>query len=419
MRMKKPKKFKIRSLGKRREEKDLPVEPEKFVEQTAAKLESESQREPEPEPEPEPELKIEPEREDVEDTISELTLADQSFFCNDFEKAIMLYATALEVCIVKLGDTGLVVGDIHVKIATIHQEKRRPEKAVEHLTQAKDVYLNNITPCEGGGEDTKIVSKENNLELKLVEIITNIANIYVDLSQMEKAHDTYVEALEISREYLPKKDSHISVALNNYANFLSICRGDHEKALETFKETLKLQHENSVGKIDLQTAGTLSSMGKVYMRKSKMSNGVEGRSDAKRAEACFLRVLQLYRLSMIRSGNEKVAEALFNLSEAREWQNQRKGILRNVQFDAPSVMPAETNCDDEYSQYTLETMDDDLEKYSKNASCLFNGPGEDTNESFFSGCFNMNNTFESEYSSDGSSILIDEKDMSERARTRL
>jgi len=185
-------------------------------------------------------------------------------------------------------------------------------------------------------------------------------------------------------------------------------------------QTLKVQHDNSVGKIDLQTAGTLSNMGKVYMRKSKMSNGPEGRSDAKRAEACFLRALQLYRLSMIRSGNEKVAETLYNLSEAREWQNERKGILRNVQFDAPAATTVNGNQsynDDDSTQYTEGTMytevtlDDDLEKYSRDASCLFNGPG-DNEESFFAGCFNLGN--DSSYgsdSSDQSSILIDTKEM--------
>lgn len=114
-----------------------------------------------------------------------------SFFRNDFEQAIELYATSLAICIDKLGDKASVVGDVHVKIATIHQEKGRLEKALEHLTQAKEVYCNNVTLCGGSGEDMKI-SRNDSSELKWIEIVTNIANIYIDLCQADKAHDTYV-----------------------------------------------------------------------------------------------------------------------------------------------------------------------------------------------------------------------------------
>mmetsp|Transcript_6535 Transcript_6535/g.7590 ORF Transcript_6535/g.7590 Transcript_6535/m.7590 type:complete len:279 (+) Transcript_6535:101-937(+) len=231
MRTKKPNKFKMRFLGKRRSAEkgstgeSTAEETKDYEEDNTARLEPEPEREPEPEPEPE----------DVKDTIPELELADQSFFRNDFEQAIELYATSLALCIDKLGDMASVVGDIHVKIATIHQEKGRLEKALDHLTQAKEVYCNNVTLCGGSGEDSKI-SRNDSSELKWIEIITNIANIYIDLCQADKAHDTYVEALEISRKYLPKDDPRIGISMSNYANFLSICRGDHDKALETFKE---------------------------------------------------------------------------------------------------------------------------------------------------------------------------------------
>jgi len=330
-----------------------------------------------------------------------------SFHTSNFIEAVAQYTAALVRCKEKLGDMDILIGDIHVKIANIHQGDDRLEEAMEHLIRAKEVYYHNLTQCERAGEDTMAI-RDDSLEQKWIEIVTNIANIYVDLRQTERAHDTYKEALEISRGYLPKNDPQIAATLNNYGQFLSMCRGDHDKSLVIFKEALKVQYENSLGKIDLRTASTLSNMGKVYMRKSKMSNGPDGRSDAKRAEACFVRALQLYRLSLVRSGNEKVTETLYNLSEAREWQKERKGILRNVQFDSPVLPPVRSNssCDEtEYSQHTHETLEDDLEKYSKDASCLFNGPGGGKNETFLGNCFNLlgNNTFESDYTNDSSS----------------
>ena len=73
-------------------------------------------------------------------------------------------------------------------------------------------------------------------------------------------------------------------------------------------------------------------MGLVYLRLSKASNGSEGQKDAKRAEACFMKSLQLYRKSIETNSYEKVTEVSFNLAQARFWQQERKGILRNVRF---------------------------------------------------------------------------------------
>lgn len=69
------------------------------------------------------------------------------------------------------------------------------------------------------------------------------------------------------------------------------------------------------------------------MRRSRASNSKEATKDAERAEACFLRALQLFRLSMVRNSNEKVIDTLYNLNEARERQTKKGGILRSVRFE--------------------------------------------------------------------------------------
>ena len=76
-------------------------------------------------------------------------------------------------------------------------------------------------------------------------------------------------------------------------------------------------------------------MGKVFLRRSRDSPQEEAIKDAKRAEACFLRALKLFRLAMISNGNEKVVDTLCNLSESRERQGNRKkkSSTRKVRFE--------------------------------------------------------------------------------------
>lgn len=74
------------------------------------------------------------------------------------------------------------------------------------------------------------------------------------------------------------------------------------------------------------------------MRRSEPFQGVEVQKDAKKAEVCFARAVQLYRMSMVPNRNEKVAETLYNLMQAREWQSGKgKGILKNVRFDPQTI----------------------------------------------------------------------------------
>lgn len=85
------------------------------------------------------------------------------------------------------------------------------------------------------------------------------------------------------------------------------------------------------------SASILSSMGKVFLRRSNASNSDEGIKDSQRAEACFLRALQVFKLSMIGNGNEKVVDTLCYLNEARQRIKMNKGILRKVRFDATAA----------------------------------------------------------------------------------
>lgn len=115
----------------------------------------------------------------------------------------------------------------------------------------------------------------------------------------------------------------------------------------TSLKTLKLQLKSSNGEMSPYSASTLSSMGKVFMRRSKVYNNKEGIKDAIRAEGCFLRALQLYRASMCGNSNEKVVDTLFNLNEARERQTTNKSILRKVRFKKEATRSNSSDCESE------------------------------------------------------------------------
>ena len=126
------------------------------------------------------------------------------------------------------------------------------------------------------------------------------------------------------------------------------------------------------GAMNPNSATTLNSMGKVYLRKASSSSTKEALKDAKRAEGCFLRALQLFRLSMVKSGNEKVVDTLYNLNEARERQTKKKGILRNVRFQSTNVQTSrrsggeasETDDSLSISVSEEEVVDEVITKYS-------------------------------------------------------
>mmetsp|Transcript_124 Transcript_124/g.168 ORF Transcript_124/g.168 Transcript_124/m.168 type:complete len:379 (+) Transcript_124:167-1303(+) len=260
-----------------------------------------------------------------DEPIIEIELADQCFMRNDFDTAIELYNKVIERLQIREESDDQISGDIHVKISIILQSQGELEQALDFLVKAKNIYMKFIENLE---EDE---SKEI-LATKLVEIITGIANVYVDIGEIESASNTYEESISMSRQLFTSEDK-VSDALFNYGNFLSICKNEHEEAIEKLKEVLKIQTAD--GQMSTNSAATLNCMGRVYMRRSRLSNADEGKKDAQRAEACFLRALQLYRFSMFRNGNEKVADTLYNLNQARERQKKQQGILRNVRFEAP------------------------------------------------------------------------------------
>ena len=99
---------------------------------------------------------------------------------------------------------------------------------------------------------------------------------------------------------------------------------------KALKITLKAEDE----KMTLDCAPTLNNMGKLYLRRTKPSNYKEAQEDAKRAETCFMRAMQLYRMSMVKNTSGRLTETIYNMNEARERQSGKKGILRNVRFDS-------------------------------------------------------------------------------------
>ena len=110
-----------------------------------------------------------------------------SFLSNDFDEAIEVYKNVIQI--LELDDKTKFTqsnADVHVKISTILQGQGKLSNALEYLIQARDIYHKCVN--ENGG---KVSTNDEVLPLKLIEVITGIANIYVDEREIGKASKTY------------------------------------------------------------------------------------------------------------------------------------------------------------------------------------------------------------------------------------
>ena len=99
-----------------------------------------------------------------------------------------------------------IFGDINFKVSSILQGQSQLPSALNHLMIAKNTYKSCIENAKGGELDV--------LAAKLVEIVTGIANIYVDQSEIDNAAETYkvrdvLQFHEIS-SHDDKRISHVS-----------------------------------------------------------------------------------------------------------------------------------------------------------------------------------------------------------------
>lgn len=269
-----------------------------------------------------------------------IQMADQSFIMNKLDVALDLYTQVFDHLEQNFNQHNQLAGDVSVKISNIFLGKGEKlggrnflAKALTHLRKARDAYkecLEVNDPEEGDNDDKR---RREILSLKLLETSFAIANVHMELNEIDKAQETYKDAIQLCRDLCLAADK-LSAALLNYGNFLSVCKQDFNGAIDVMKEILKLHLKASNGLMNSYSASTLSCMGKVFLRRSKTAKPEEVVKDAKRAEACFLRALKLYRLSMISNGNEKVVDTLCYLSEAREKQGnfKPKSSLRRVRW---------------------------------------------------------------------------------------
>ncbi len=98
------------------------------------------------------------------------------------------------------------VGDIFVKIATILQGKGELEAAIDHLVKAKKLYEKSSSMISDNDRKKKVL-----LGQKLVEVLTGIANLYVDSEELEKASSSYkvsgVIAIEVESSWIAKSQT--------------------------------------------------------------------------------------------------------------------------------------------------------------------------------------------------------------------
>jgi hypothetical protein len=163
-------------------------------------------------------------------------------------------------------------------------------------------------------------------------------------------------------------------------------------------------------------APTLNNMGRVYMRRANPSNYAEAQEDAKQAEVCFNRALQLYRMSLVKNTSERVTDTIYYMNQARERQSGKRGILRNVRFDSQPIQ----------RQYTAKSFgsygsDDESSVTSSSmaSSSVFTTATDATDGAFgLMALFQCgeNTTVSAEFGSDEASINSQER---ERAKVNL
>lgn len=101
-----------------------------------------------------------------------------------------MYNKVLKKISEKGNETSEIFGDINFKVSSILQGQSQLPLALNHLMIAKKTYRSCID-SEVGELDVLVA--------KLIEIVTGIANIYVDQGEIDNAAETY--KVRDSREF--------------------------------------------------------------------------------------------------------------------------------------------------------------------------------------------------------------------------
>lgn len=106
-----------------------------------------------------------------------------SYLKSDFEIAKQLYCESIVSLEEHNGQFTEFAGDVQVKMSNILQGTGDLSGSIEHLRKAELIYRKCIE--KSGSTDNHVVSQ------KLIEVITGIANNFVDQREIEMASDSY------------------------------------------------------------------------------------------------------------------------------------------------------------------------------------------------------------------------------------
>ena len=171
------------------------------------------------------------------------------------------------------------------------------------------------------------IAEYNEESEEYARIINNLATLYKQHAQYDKAELLYNEALEIRKRVFKENHPAIAVILNNLAG-LYYLQGQYETAEKLYQKALKIE-KVKLGINNPVTANSFSNLAEVYRE--------QGKYEA--AEPLFKKAIQIFR-KVFRNKHPILATSINNLAllydsqeryeEAEELHNESLMICREV-----------------------------------------------------------------------------------------
>ena len=160
------------------------------------------------------------------------------------------------------------------KLSYVHQNLGEPNKAMEFITEAHEIY-------------NQLKNTEQYSLKKHIDIIANMALVQYALGNYAKSKFLFEErVMNTIHQKLDGKHPQYTAFLNNLAT-LYLDMGQLDLAEEKYNETLRLKAK-SVGTNSTSYANTLSNLGDVYVKMNRYQDAEDNYHEALRIRKAFL-----------------------------------------------------------------------------------------------------------------------------------
>jgi tetratricopeptide (TPR) repeat protein len=257
-----------------------------------------------------------------------------------YERALPLYESALEIRRSELGDRHPSTAGSLNNLAELYQSMGQYERALPLYESALEINrsklgdrhpstatsLNNLAGLYSsmGQYERALPLYESALEIRQSELgdrhpdtamsLSSLAALYYSMGQYERALPLYESALEINRSELGDRHPSTAMSLNNLAS-LYYSMGQYERALPLFESALKIKR-SELGDRHPDTATSLNNLAGLYSSMGQYE----------RALPLYESALEIYR-SELGDRHPSTATSLNNLAHLYESMGQYERAL--------------------------------------------------------------------------------------------